>query len=166
MLAFCPPPAATCAEVLPSGCRPKSSGARRIIRAIGTMSTAAPTPMKRQPSRHPNSSITRVMAGVSTTPAVETPIDASATASPRFSTNHFESVTFTTRLPIIAAPTVMMSPFSTIQCQSCCTKLSAKSDDDRMVMPMSISLRPPCRSTWAPMKNPVNAMITCASVRA
>ena len=97
---------------------------------------------------------------------MDTPIEASATANPRFSTNHFESVTFTTRFPIIAAPIVMIRPFRRIQCHSCCTKLNANSDVERIVMPMSISRRPPWRSTCAPMKKPVNAMITWAIVRA
>ena len=134
--------------------------------AAGTTRATAPTASTRHPARQPHWSITTVMAGVRATPASDTPMDAQPTAMPRFSTNHFDSVTLTTRLPISAAPAESTMPSSSSHCHSSVMKLMPVRATARMPTPTSMSRRPPWRSTWTPTKNPHMAMTTWPTVRA
>ena len=113
---------------------------------IATVATAS----TRHASRQPTASISTVVSGVSTTPAKETPIAATPITRPRFSTNHFASVTLTTRLPIIAAPAVSARPLSSHHCHSSRTVEQPSSAAPSSSEPTCIRRRPPCRSTWPP----------------
>ena len=157
-LAAAPCPADTCSGASPSGCRPKSSGARRTIKAMGSVATAAPNANNCQEARQPNRSTDAVASIGKTMPESEIPMPASATARPRRSTNHLPKVTFTTRLPIIAAPAVSASPLSKSHWVRVSTLLRANSEPANSKPPIKMKRLPPCLSIFAPMKKPVNAM--------
>ena len=69
-----------------------------------------------QPARQPNSSTKAVSGGVIVMPPIEKPTAPRPMARPRRSTNHLESVTLTTRLPIIAEPAMNSRPRRTSHC--------------------------------------------------
>ena len=104
------------------------------------------------------------MIGGSTAPDDETPIAAMPIARPRCSTNHFESVTLTARLPSRAAPNMLNTPRSSTHCHSSRTSATANSAPASSVAPMSISGLAPKRSTYTPTKKPAKAMKNCPVV--
>ena len=114
-----------------------------MTRADGMISISVPTARICQATRHPKISIAQVASGVNSTPAKETPIAASATARPLNSTNHFDKVTLTTKLPTIAAPRVRMTPLSRIQCHNSLICESRKRASPRIKVPAIIKPRGP-----------------------
>ena len=113
------------------------------------------TPSTCQPARQPNSSTMAVSGGAITMPPIEKPTAAAPMARPRRSTNHLESVTLTTRLPIIAEPAMNSRPRSTSHCHHSSMCPIANIVEATRTPPTSITPRPPRRSTWAPMKKPI-----------
>ena len=87
------------------------------------------------------------MIGVRITDPAETPSDPIEIAQPRFSTNHLEIVTLTTRLPMSTNPSVNATPRNRMNCHSVSTRLIDTSDAPRITEPTSINGRAPNRST-------------------
>ena len=81
-----------------------------MTNAMGMTITQTATPSITQASRQPYAATSACAIGVTITPPSEMPVAAIATAMPRLRTNHLETVTFTTRLPMPIAPTVKPIP--------------------------------------------------------